>query len=96
MCSGYKPGDLLFIRPSGRNSFSGKEGVFAIYQRSYQGDDDISYHGSPCYEEYIVCRELPNMVEKSYGELDYEWCSAAGRIKYLEDTLCSIRTIANV
>lgn len=86
-----KKGDLLFIRPRMGN---GKGGVIMAYERSYQGDEDISHHGSPLYENFIVCRDLATGVEKCFGDLHYVWCDPLRRIEHLQETLAKIEHIA--
>ncbi|MFR1480269.1 MAG: hypothetical protein ACLSB9_33655 [Hydrogeniiclostridium mannosilyticum] len=45
-------GDLVYITP---NKGNGK-GIIMAYEKSYQGDEDMSLHGSPLYEDFIECQ----------------------------------------
>lgn len=47
-------GELLYIRP--RNS-STSGGMIMRFESSYRGEEDLSYHGSPWYENFIVCTD---------------------------------------
>ena len=44
-------GELLYVRPIKGN---GQNGMIMRFESSYCGNEDLSYHGSPWYENFIV------------------------------------------
>lgn len=85
-----KKGDLVYIVP--RNS-KGK-GVIMAYEKSYQGNEDMSLHGSPLYEDFIICTDLKTGERKGFGDRDYHWCDPIGKIEQLQEALAKIKHIA--
>lgn len=83
-------GDLLYITKHKGN----EPGVIMAYEKSYKGDEDLSMHGSPMYEDFIVCTDLKTSARKSFGSQNYHWCDPVGRIMELQDTLWKIRNLA--
>lgn len=83
-------GDLLYITKRKGN----EPGVIMAYEKSYTGNEDLSLHGSPMYEDFIVCTNLKTGDRKSFGSQTYHWCDPIGRIKKLQDALWKIRNLA--
>ena len=61
--------------------------------RTYEGDVDLSYHGSPWYETFIEVEDLETGEIKTFGDQKYHWCDAITHIKYLEDKINKIKRI---
>ena len=61
--------------------------------RTYEGDVDLSYHGSPWYETFIEAQDLETDEIKTFGDQTYDWCDAKVHIKYLEDKIKEIKRI---
>ena len=83
-------GDLVYITP---NKGNGK-GIIMASEQSYQGDEDMSLHGSPLYEDFIECSDLKTGERKSFGDRDYHWCDPIGKIERLQEALAKIKHIA--
>lgn len=66
-----------------------------IFQRAFKGTEDISYHGSPTYEDFVVCTDPRTGRESQFGSQDYHWCDALGEINGLKDKLHRIHAIAS-
>lgn len=61
--------------------------------RTYEGDVDLSYHGSPWYETFIEAEDLETGEIKTFSNQKYHWCDAKSYIKYLEDKIKEIKRI---
>lgn len=61
--------------------------------KTYEGDDDLSYHGSPWYETFIEAQDLETNEVKTFGDQKYHWCIAKNYIKSLEEKLDKIKRI---
>lgn len=61
--------------------------------KTYEGDEDLSYHGSPWYETFIEAEDLETGEIKTFGSQKYNWCDAKTHIKYLEDKINEIKRI---
>lgn len=85
-------GELLYIRP--RNS-STSGGMIMKFESSYRGEEDLSYHGSPWYENFIVCIDPVTGERKEFGDQNYIWRSAIEYIKYLQEKLRDVRNIVS-
>lgn len=83
-------GDLVYITPRKGN---GKSFIMA-YEKSCQGDEDMSLHGSPLYEDFIVCTDLKTGERKRFGDRAYHWCDPIGKIEQLQEALAKIKHIA--
>ena len=86
----YRSGELLYVckKPGWIN------GIFVIYRDKYNGDEDLSYHGSPFYETFIVCEYLDSRERVEFGSGTYCWRSANEYIKTLQNKLKEIGKIA--
>lgn len=85
-----KKGDLVYIVPLNKKD----KGVIMAYEKSYQGDEDMSLHSSPLYEDFIVCTDLKTGERKSFGNRNYHWCDPIGKIERLQEALAKIKHIA--
>ena len=61
--------------------------------KTYEGDDDLSYHGSPWYETFIEAQDLETGEIKTFGDQKYNWCDAKAYIKNLENKINAIKKI---
>jgi hypothetical protein len=50
----------------------------------YEGDDDLSYHGSSWYELFIKGKNLETGEVKEYGNQTYSWVHPMSYISNLE------------
>ena len=83
-------GDLLYITKR-----KGKEpGVIMAYEKGYKGHEDLSLHGSPMHEDFIVCTDLKTGASKTFGSEIYSWRDPIARIKELQHALWEIRNLA--
>mgnify|MGYP005764372989 FL=1 len=56
-------GDLLYITKRKGN----EPGVIMAYEKSYTGNEDLSLHGWPIYEDFIVWTNLKTADRESFG-----------------------------
>ena len=61
--------------------------------RTYEGEVDLSYHGSPWYETFIEAKDLETGEIKTFGNQKYNWCDAKAYIRSLEDKIKEIKRI---
>lgn len=61
--------------------------------KTYEGDDDLSYHGSPWYETFIEAQDLETNEVKTFGNQKYHWYIAKNYIVSLEEKLAKIKRI---
>lgn len=61
--------------------------------KTYEGDVDLSYHGSPWYETFIEAEDLETGEIKTFGERRYHWHDAKDYIKHLEDKIKEVKKI---
>lgn len=85
-------GDLLYIRP--RNS-STSGGMIMKFESSYRGEEDLSYHGSPWYENFIACTDPVTGEKKEFGDQSYTWRSAIGYIKFIQEQIAKVKNIVS-
>lgn len=83
-------GDLLYICPSRTDM---RNGFLGVFQKQYRGSEDLSYHGSPWYEEFIICTDPKTGEVSHYGDQKYSWRSATGYIQSLQNKLDKIKNI---
>lgn len=83
-------GDLLYIRPKKGNKQSG---IIMMFESGYRGDEDLSYHGSPWYEEFIVCLDPSTGEKREFGDQNYTWTNAIGYIKCLQEQIAKAKNI---
>ena len=50
----------------------------------YEGDENLSYHGSASYEKFIVAERLSDGTKATFGSKKYEWRIAEEYIRMLE------------
>jgi len=87
--STYTPGDIIYVT---RNR--SPKGKCFIYQNTFRGNVDLSHHGSPLYEQFIVCVDPKTGEQKQFGDQEYNWHDAVGMISYLQEKLHKIKNIA--
>ena len=85
-------GELLYVRPLKENR---KNGMIMRFESSYRGDEDLSYHGSPWYENFIVCTDPMTGEKKEFGDQSFTWRSAIGYIKFLQDQIAKVKNIVS-
>lgn len=88
----YKSGELLYVCNKNK---AWKDGVFVLYRDEYKGDEDLSYHGSPWYENFIVCEYLDSRDKVEFGDQTWCWCSVNEYIKTMQNKLEEIKKIAD-
>lgn len=88
----YKNGELLYVCKKDSNWTNG---IYVIYRDKYKGDVDLSYHGCPWYEEFIVCEDLNSRQRIDFGNQTYTWRSVDGYIKELQNKLINIKKIVS-
>ena len=91
----YKDAELLYVYGNGRG-FAGHEGFFFLKTGEYEGDEDLSHHGSPYYERFITGVEIPSMKERDCGSENYNWYYVDAHIKELEDRLKEIHRMSYI
>lgn len=89
----YRSGELLYICDKNKNW---ENGLFVIYRDSYKGKEDLSYHGSPWYETFIVCEYCDSRDKVEFGNQTYCWRSANEYIKSMQSRLKEINKMAYV
>ena len=94
----YKNGELLYVckgyRHDSMNNW--EDGVFVLYMASYEGKEDLSHHGIPWYEEFIICESIDSRERVEFGSQSYCWRSASEYIKTMQNKLKEINRLANV
>lgn len=50
----------------------------------YEGNENLSYHGSASYEKFIVAERLSDGTKATFGNKEYEWHIAEEYIRMLE------------
>lgn len=86
-------GDIIYVYPRGKHVYGNSDGQIMIYQETISGED-VSLHGSPQYEEIIICTDLKTGKSHRFGALRYSWTDPVSYISYLKKTLAKIRNIA--
>lgn len=84
----YRSGELLYVckrNNDWKNNW--KNGVFVLYKNEYKGDVDLSYHGNPCYEKFIVCEYLDSRDRVEFGSETWYWRSVNEYIKTMQNKL---------
>lgn len=87
----YRSGDLLYVCRKGSGKTSG---LFVLYRDTYKGFEDLSYHGSPWYEKFIICEYLDSRDRVDFGNQQWEWYKASEYICELQKKLNKIKELA--
>lgn len=87
----YRSGELLYVCKRDKNW---RNGVFVLYRDKYKGDVDLSYHGSPWYENFIVCEYLDSRDKVEFGDQTWCWRSVNEYIKTMQNKLEKIKEMA--
>lgn len=87
----YNKNELLYVWEDEDE----ENGIFVLYQKTYKGTKDLSWHGSPWYEIFISCKRLDSDEIVDFGNQTYEWCSAKKYINDLQNKLKNIKDLAN-
>lgn len=87
----YKNGELLYVC---RRKRHWEDGIFVIYRDEYEGNVDLSYHGSPWYEKFIICEYPDSRNTVEFGDQEWQWRSAKEYIEKLQKALNKIEEIA--
>ena len=87
----YRNGELLYVCKRDRNW---RNGVFVLYRDEYEGDVDLSYHGSPWFEKFIVCEYLDSRDKVEFGNQTWCWRSVSKYIDTMQNKLEEIEKIA--
>ena len=87
----YRSGELLYVCKRDKNW---RSGVFVLYRDKYKGDVDLSYHGSPWYEKFIVCEYLDSRDRVEFGDQTWCWRSVNEYIKTMQNKLEKIKEMA--
>jgi len=89
----YRSGQLLYVCKTDSDL---RDGLFVLYRDKYEGDVDLSYHGSPWYETFIVCEYLDSRDRVEFGDQTWCWRPANEYIKTMQNKLREIKNIANI
>lgn len=96
----YNKGDILIIEPYAIDGLTHEEVKkrrrIAIYQSERYGDEDLSYHGSPRYEEIITAQDVLTGKTREYGNQTYHWQRVLGYIDDLEDKLRKVYNLVSM
>ena len=90
-----KKNDIIYVERTAR-SIDTKiaEPRLMLFQREFQGDEDISMHGSPLYKKFVVCIDPASGKEYTLGDQDYHWRDAMSEIKNLQKTIRKIHSLS--
>ena len=80
---------IYYVYPKNRIS----DGFLVQVTNEYEGNDDLSYHGSPWYEQFIAGFVVDSGEEKEFGDQTYNWCDADSLIKNYIRRMDEIRKI---
>ena len=61
--------------------------------KTYEGDEDLSFHGSPWYETFIEVIDLETNKIKVFGDRTNKWYVADEYIKKIETQLEKVKEI---
>lgn len=86
----YRSGELLYVCKKDKNW---RSGLYVLYRDKYEGDKDLSYYGSPYYEEFIVCEYLDSRDRVDFGDQTWCWCPVNEYIKELQEKLNKIKKL---
>lgn len=89
----YKSGELLYVCKRDRNW---RDGLYVIYRDKYKGDEDLSYHGSSWYENFIVCEYIDSRDRVDFGNQTWCWRPVNEYIKSMQNKLKEINNISNI
>lgn len=89
----YRNGELLYVCKKDKNWQSG---LYVLYRDKYKGNEDLSYHGSPWYENFIVCEYLNSHDRVDFGDQTWCWRSVNEYIKNMQNKLREIKNIADI
>lgn len=92
MCN-FEKNTIVYVTP-GRNAIGPRKPMLLLFQYTFKGAEDISTHGSPMYEDFIVCIDPKTGEKHQFGSLGYNWCDAMGKIETLKNNLNKIHSIA--
>lgn len=94
-----KTGTIVYAYSRGEKSNPDRidEGFLVAVEKNYEGTEDLSYHGSPWYEEFIegiIVSEGDRKGERvTLGNQSYRWTDPVGLIKYYYKNLVEIRKL---
>lgn len=89
----YKNGELLYVY---RRYTDSENGVLVFFRGEHKGDVDLSYHGSPHYENFIVCEYLDSHDRVEFGDQTYCWRPVDEYIKDMQNKLKEIQRLSIV
>ena len=89
----YRSGELLYVCRKDGYRDNWENGVYVLYRDTYKGKEDLSYHGSPWYETFIVCEYLDSRDRVEFGDETYCWQPVNEYIKHLQNKLKEIKKI---
>ena len=69
------------------------EGFLVRVQHEYEGDTDLSYHGSPWYETFIEGVVVATGKTKIFGNQTYGWYNAETLIKQHFEDIAAVQKI---
>ena len=89
-----KINEVIYIYPKDRyepciSDF--EKGFFAVVDGFHEGDEDLSYHGSPFYEQFVDCHNCITLEQGSYGSQAYEWIYVKDYMIRLKELLMKIK-----
>lgn len=90
---GYRSGELLYVCKRDKNW---RDGFYVLYRDKHKGDVDLSYHGSPWYEDFIICEYLDSRDRVEFGDQTWCWRSVNEYIKSMQSKLREIKNIADI
>lgn len=68
------------------------KGLYKVI-KAYEGNVDLSYHGSPYYETFLEVQNLHTGEIKTLRSEQHKWCLALNHIEYLEKNLQKVKDV---
>ena len=84
----YEKGEILLVYLDCRGYHNTPADGFPVrFIRSYEGNEDLSYHGSPWYETFIEAENLKSGKIEVYGDQTYRWTTLDSYLKIVKQAV---------
>lgn len=90
MLKGYEKGTLYLVRS--KHGYNKENEKIIKLTDTYEGTEDLSYHGSPWYETFLVGTDLETGNKVTFGSENYNWKILKDYIDELETKLKEINS----
>ena len=96
MTNEYPKGTILLVyQTSGDFPQVPSSGDIVRFISGYEGEVDLSYHGSPWYEKFILAENLETGETREYGDQDFSWVPLREYLRNVRDLKIALNTVLN-